>query len=138
MSCQPNPPCLKPASRAFVPPSFIPSITKTKAFRHVYSCGNQAVNAYFVVYAAENNTGASRLGITVSKKVGMAVVRNRVKRLVKESCRLRAHNIARGFDIVVVARPAVGALPREGSFSKVDKALEALFGRLQLLDVSHG
>ena len=138
MSCQPNPPCLKPASRAFVPPAFIPSIKKTKTFKHVYSCGSQAVNAYFAVYVAKNDSDTSRLGISVSKKVGIAVVRSRVKRLVRESCRLRAPNIARGFDIVVVARPAVGALPREGSFAKVDKALEALFGRLQLLDVNHG
>ena len=129
MSCQPNPPCLKPASRAFVPP-----IRKTRDFRHVYSCGSQAVNNLFVVYAVENNTGASRLGITVSKKVGIAVVRNQVKRLVKECCRLRAPSIAQGFDIVVVARPAVGALPREGLFQRVDKSLTTLFDRLRLLD----
>ena len=128
MSCQPNPPCLKPASRAFVP-----SITKTRAFRHVYGSGAQAVNSLFVVYAAHNHTCANRLGITVSRKVGIAVVRNRVKRLVKESCRLLACELSQGYDIVVVARPAAGALPREGSFLKVDKSLQALFGRLGLL-----
>ena len=128
MSCQPNPPCLKPASRAFVP-----SITKTRAFKHVYGSGSQGVNNLFVVYAAHNHTCANRLGITVSKKVGKAVTRNRVKRLVKESCRLRACQLSQGYDIVVVARPAAGALPRDGSFQKVDKALQALFGRLGLL-----
>ena len=128
MYYQPNPPNIKPACRAFVPP-----IHKTKAFRAVYNSGNQAVNAYFDVYAMANATQANRLGVTVSKKVGKAVVRNRVKRLVKESCRLRASAIAKGFDIVVVARPAVGALALECTFSKVDKALGSLFGRLKLL-----
>ena len=132
MYYQPNP--LKPACRAFVPP-----IRKTPAFKAVYSSGSQAVNAYFVVYAMANNTSANRLGISVSKKVGKAVVRNRVKRLVKESCRLKAGNFKTGYDIVVVARPAVGDLPREGSFRKVDKALESLFGKLRLLEAkAHG
>ena len=128
MSCQPNPPILKPASRAFVPP-----IRKTSMFKAVYSGGNQAVNAYFVMYAMANNIDVNRLGISVSKKVGKAVVRNRVKRLIKESCRLKARRFIQGFDIVVVARPAVGALPREGSFHKVDRSLESLFARLSLL-----
>jgi len=126
--CYLHNPSLKPASRAFVP-----SIRKTREFKAVYNCGNQAVNAYFVVYAIANDTDVSRLGVTVSKKVGKAVVRNRVKRLVKESCRLKSLRIAKGFDIVVVARPAVGALPREGSFRKVDKALQFLLDKLRLL-----
>ena len=130
MCCPPNPLCLKPARRAFVPP-----IRKTKAFKSVYSCGDYAAGSYFVMYAMANNTDANRLGISVSKKVGTAVVRNRVKRLVKESCRLKAGRFIKGFDIVIVARAAVGALPREGSFRKVDKALETLFGRLNLLKV---
>ena len=46
----------------------------------------------------------SRLGISVSKKVGNSVVRHRVKRLIRESHRLNRHKIADGFDIVVIAR----------------------------------
>ena len=127
MCCQPNPPLIKPGRRAFVQ-----SIKKTKCFRAVYSNGRQAVNAYFVVYALKNNTDVNRLGISVSKKVGKAVVRSRVKRMVKEACRLRAHSISKGYDIVIVARPPVGALPRDIIFRDVDKALEALFVRLRL------
>ena len=111
---------------------FMQSIKKTKSFKTVYSCGRQGFNAYFVIYAMANDTGVNRLGLSVSKKVGKAVVRNRVRRLIKESCRLRATRITQGFDIVIVARPAVGALPKEGLFRKVDKALESLFYRLRL------
>ena len=131
MYYQHNHPNVKPACRAFVPP-----IRKTKSFKAVYSSGNQSVNAYFVMYAMANNTDANRLGISVSKKVGKAVVRNRVKRLVKESCRLRSGTVVEGFDIVVVARHAVGTLPVDGAFRKVDKALEHLLGRLRLLKVA--
>jgi len=149
MYYQPKPQHLKPACRAFVlcpethlasaaksgKAAFLPPIRKTKAFKAVYNSGNTAVNAYFVMYVLPNDTDANRLGISVSKKVGKAVVRNRVKRLVKESCRLRADAIVKGFDIVVVARHAVGALPVEGSFHKVDKALKTLLGRLKLMPV---
>jgi len=131
MYYQPNLCCLKPASRAFVPP-----IRKTRAFKAVYGSGSQAVHSYFVMYALANNTEFNRLGVSVSKKVGKAVVRNRVKRLVKESCRLKASRFAKGFDIVIVARQAVGTLPVKDSFFKVDKALESLFSRLRLLDIN--
>jgi len=85
------------------------------------------------MYVVANNTDVNRLGVSVSKKVGKAVIRNRVKRLVKESCRLRAHQVIKGFDIVVVARPAAGLVPKEGSYYKLDKALKSLFYRLRLL-----
>jgi len=110
------------------------SLKKTKSFKIVYSGGRKSVNHYFVMYAHTNDEGISRLGVTVSKKVGNAVVRNRIRRLVKESCRLRAHRLMPGYDIVIVARSGVASLPRESSFAKVDKALESLFGKLMLLN----
>jgi len=109
------------------------SIKKTKSFKIVYGSGRQAVNPLFVMYVRANDSDISRLGVTVSKKVGKAVVRNRIRRLVKESCRLRAYKIKKGMDIVIVARPAVADLPREGSFFRADKSLEQLFRRMQLL-----
>ena len=128
MYCQPDAQHIKPVHRAFMQ-----SIKKTQSFKTVYSRGRQQMNAYFVMYVIANNTNVNRLGVTVSKKVGKAVIRNRVRRLVKEICRLKAHRINNGFDIVIVARPAAGALPRGGSFCKLDKALESLFQKLQLL-----
>ena len=131
MYCRPNTALTKPVRRAFMQ-----SIKKTKSFKNVYSSGHQEVNAYFVMYALANESETNRLGVSVSKKVGKAVIRNRVKRLVKESCRLRAHQVIDGYDIVVVVRPAAGCLPKEGSFYKLDKSLESLFKRLQLLNVT--
>ena len=126
MSCLHN--VIKPARRAFMH-----SIKKTKDFKLVYGSGRQSVNPFFVMYAKANDAGISRLGVTVSKKVGKAVTRNRVRRLVKECCRLKAFKIIKGVDIIIVARPAVALIPRESSFNKVDKSLEQLFRKLQLL-----
>jgi len=115
---------------------FIPPIKKTKSFKTVYSSGRKEINAYFVVYTLANDIGFSRLGLSISRKVGKAVIRNRIRRLVKESCRLKARNIVEGYDIVVIARQALGDTLDESSFQKVDKALEALFARLRLLEAA--
>ena len=129
MCCRPNT-AAKPARRAFMQ-----SIKKTGSFKNVYGCGRQGVNAYFVIYALANDSQVSRLGVSISKKVGKAVVRNRIKRLVKESCRLKAHRIIGGYDIVVVVRPAAGLLPKAGSFCKLSGALGSLLHRLRLIKV---
>ena len=123
---------IKPARRAFVP-----TIKKAKSYKAVYNHGRQMVNAYFVMYAMPNNTELENyLGLSVSKKVGNAVMRNRVRRLIKESFRLKAFRIVKGYDIIVVARVSVGSLPKAGAFMMVDKALENLLNRLGLLMIS--
>jgi len=93
----------------------------------------------FVVYAAANDLGFNRLGLSVSKKVGNAVKRNRVRRLVQENCRAVLNEDtpeqSQGFDLIVIARVPAGELAREGSFVKVGQALLQLFGRLGVLEV---
>ena len=78
-------------------------------FRRLYHTSGVA-NPYLVVYARPNRSQANRVGITVSKKLGHAVVRNRVRRRLREVYRLNEHLITPGWDIVMVARSkAVGA-----------------------------
>ena len=72
-------------------------------FRRLYSTSGHA-NGYLVLYARRNRTGSNRVGITVSKKLGHAVVRNRVRRRLREVYRLNEARFAPGWDIVVVAR----------------------------------
>ncbi len=72
-------------------------------FRRLYATSGHA-NAYLVVYARRNRTGQNRIGITVSKKLGHAVVRNRVRRRIREAYRLNEEKFRSGWDIVVVAR----------------------------------
>lgn len=73
-------------------------------FLRLYRTGDTVTGRYLVLYYRKNNLKVNRLGVTVSKKVGKAVVRNRVRRLIKESYRLGEASVKSGFDIVVVSR----------------------------------
>ena len=72
-------------------------------FRRLYATSGYA-NSYLVLYARKNKTGENRVGITVSKKLGKAHVRNRVRRRFREVYRLNEEKFQPGWDIVVVAR----------------------------------
>ena len=111
-------------------PSPIAALKKKRDFKKVYSRGKHAAQPMFVVYALANGLEDNRLGLSVSKKVGGAVVRNRVKRLVRECCRLM--DLRAGYDFVIIARTPAGALPRDGSFAVVKESLCQLFGKLRL------
>jgi ribonuclease P protein component len=78
-------------------------ILRTRDFGRVYQGCRSAADQYFVVYAAPNAMPASRLGLSVGKRVGNAARRNRVKRLLREAFRT-ARQLPAGFDFVVVAR----------------------------------
>ena len=80
------------------------AINKNYEFQRLYRRGESAAGAYFVLYARRNGRNTNRLGITVSKKVGGAVQRNRAKRRLKELYRTTSHKIQKGYDIVFVAR----------------------------------
>ena len=79
------------------------SLKLNHIFRRLYSTSGQA-NHYLVLYARKNRLDINRVGITVGKKLGHAVVRNRVRRRLREVYRLNEQMFAPGWDIVVVAR----------------------------------
>ncbi len=72
-------------------------------FRRLYATAGYA-NGMMVLYARRNRTGQNRVGITVGRKLGHAVVRNRVRRRLREVYRLNEERFQPGWDIVVVAR----------------------------------
>ena len=72
-------------------------------FRRLYSTQGKA-NKYLVLYSRKNRSSTNRVGITVGKKLGHAVVRNRVRRRLREVYRLNEDRFMPGYDIVVVAR----------------------------------
>ena len=82
---------------------FSSSLKLNHIFRKLYSSDGQA-NGLLVLYARPNRTGNNRVGVTVSKKLGKAVVRNRVRRRLREVYRLNEDKFLSGWDIVVVAR----------------------------------
>ncbi len=72
-------------------------------FRRLYAT-NGFANGLMVLYARKNRLGMNRVGITTGKKLGHAVVRNRVRRRLREVYRLNEEKFQPGWDIVVVAR----------------------------------
>ena len=101
-------------------------------FRQLYNRGKSQVAPSLVVYSGKNRekNRDNRLGITVSTKVGGAVVRNRVKRKIKEAYRLNETKIKQGHDIVIVARTrAISA-----HFKIIEKDLLNCLEKLGLLE----
>ena len=79
------------------------ALKRNHIFRRLYSTKGVA-NGYLVLYARRNRLERNEVGITVSKKLGCAVVRNRVRRRLREIYRLNEDRFLPGYDIVVVAR----------------------------------
>lgn len=103
------------------------SLKKQDDFRRCYREGRSYANRYLALYVYRNSSGkdtGNRLGISASKKVGNSVVRHRIARLVRESCRLHEAEFNSGLDLVVVARRQAA----EADYHKIESALLHLFG----------
>jgi ribonuclease P protein component len=74
-------------------------------FAAVYEAKVRESRGPLTAYAMPNQLGFPRLGMSVSRKVGTAVRRNRIRRLIRESFRLLQHDLPQGYDLVVVVRP---------------------------------
>jgi ribonuclease P protein component len=79
-------------------------IRKRADFLRVQSQGQRASTAHFTLLVAAGGPGPSRLGIVVTKKIGNAVARNRVKRLCRECFRSWPDYVPEGIDLVVIAK----------------------------------
>jgi ribonuclease P protein component len=105
-------------------------LAKREDFNKIYRYGKSAANHQFVLYYyPQTELGHFRLGISTSKKVGNAVVRNSVRRKLKEIVRLNAERFPSGFDyIVIVRKPAVGM-----EYAELEKSLFHVFRKAGLL-----
>ena len=101
---------------------FTVSIKNIFEFHRLYSKGKSAGSALMVVYCRKTKRCANRLGITVSKKLGNAVLRNKIRRRIREIYRTNEDELLSGFDLVIVAR--------RGSTQAAYRELEADFLRL--------
>jgi ribonuclease P protein component len=102
-------------------------VRKRADFVRLERSGYRRAGTRFVVLAHPQRSGVSRLGITASRRVGGAVVRNRVKRLVREFFRRHQHAIAPALDVVVIARPTAAT----ATYADVEREL----GRALKIDV---
>mgnify|MGYP000876808945 CR=1 FL=1 len=93
-----------PAEKVLVFMNPAVTVKENYEFRRIYRKGKSAVSPQLVIYCQRNRRGLSRLGVSVSTKLGGAVVRNRVRRRLREIYRLHEDRFLPGWDIVVVAR----------------------------------
>ena len=99
-------------------------LSKREDFKRVFQCGKSVANREFVCYTFHNpEVERFRMGVSVSKKIGNAVIRNRVKRLIREVVRLQAEEIRDHLDLVIIARNRARDLDFEG----VKRSLNHLF-----------
>ena len=101
-----------------------PSIKKNSDFQIVYKNGTSYANRLLVMYVYPTDGKETRIGISVSKKVGNSVVRHRVTRLIRESFRLNREHMNSGLDIIVVARAAA----KDSDYKKIESAYRHLCG----------
>lgn len=104
-------------------------LIKDSDFRNVYRHGKSFSTKYLVMYIFDNKSETTRLGISVSKKVGKAIIRNKIKRRVRESYRLNVdENIKSGYDIVFIARIA----SKDADYKDIEKSIKYLVKKSNL------
>jgi ribonuclease P protein component len=101
-------------------------------FKAVLANGRRRINSVLMLYMAKNDLEYSRLGVSVGKSQGNAVVRNRLKRLMREAFRQNQHQIPAGYDYVLMVSPRwpkksnVEKSPKLPTFEQVEASLLAL------------
>lgn len=105
-------------------------LSRSAEFDRVYRQGRSVANRYLVLYTFPRGDGEStRVGLSVGRKVGGAVERNHLKRLLREACERQAGALPSGHDVVLVARAAAGELGRSDGLTGVDGALAELLAK---------
>ena len=112
---------VRPLKRCF-------SLQRKKQFRQVYRKGKSVACRELVLIYAKNRSDMVHVGFSVGKKLGNSVVRNRVKRRLREAFRPNLPLLLPGFDLIVIARDAA----RDAPFSSLADSLRYLLRKAGL------
>jgi ribonuclease P protein component len=112
-------------------------LTRSQDFARVRRRGRSAGSPLLVVYVLPVRSPEIRIGFSVSKKVGKAVVRNRVKRRMREVMRYYLPSLRPGQDLVVIARPAAAGAEYREIAACIDSALRKTGALRPVVEASH-
>jgi ribonuclease P protein component len=101
-------------------------IRKRSEYLHLAEDGQRFFSRYFILVYASRNASVSRLGVTVTKKIGNAVTRNRLKRLCREYFRTHRDQFMGAYDMHVIARSGSA----HAANTELTKSLEKLFSQI--------
>ena len=94
-------------------------IRKNMEFKETYKLGKSYWNRNLVLYINKNKLDYTRIGFTVTKKIGNAVTRNKVRRKMKEICRLNFEKIQPGYDLIFISKQNVVSM----EYSELEKSI---------------
>lgn len=103
----------------------IERLKKNRDFKNVYKKGKSIADKYVVICFLKNNLDMIRVGFTASKKVGKSVIRNRARRLMKESFRNLSMDFKYGYDIVFIARVHI----KDATYCDLEKSMKRVIKR---------
>ena len=105
-------------------------IKKDSDFRKVYQRGKSLADRNLVIYTMKNKSDKSRIGISISKKVGKANERNRIRRCIKEAYRLNIDDkVLGGYDLVFIAR--INAADKD--YRELEKSLKYICKKANII-----
>ena len=107
-------------------------LTKPYQFLKVRQIGRSYNNNLLLLYALPNDLPISRFGFVVNKRMGNAIIRNRIKRWLREASRILLKDIALGWDLVLVVKKET----RNRDFTAIKDSLEDLIKKIGLLKIN--
>jgi ribonuclease P protein component len=115
-------------------------LSRSEDFTRVYRTGRSVANRYLVLYYFERpepgpgeGTGGPRVGFSVSKRLGTAVDRNRIKRVLREAFHRHGQSLRGNMDLVLIARTPIVELLEAGGLKAVEDKLVEVFRKASLV-----
>jgi ribonuclease P protein component len=117
-------------------------LSRSEDFTRVYRTGRSVANKYLVLYYFERSgsgpgtvgaASGARVGFSVSKRLGGAVDRNRIKRVLREAFRMHGQSLGGNMDLVLIARTPIVELLESGGFKAVEDKMVEVFRKASLV-----